>query len=164
MVVLLIFFALSVQSGVAPALIEQQERKEQRSRDEKEKTRLVEQAEDKTRKAAELQARIAAKSGKVLQMKFYFVILSTIRFLSNWNSSSLYCKQLEGDVSMYPCLVNFFLKDNSSTLHFFDISSLDTKPCSIQKSEVGFKDESCFLNVKEVLMIAKNGTFQCFYT
>lgn len=50
---------------MAPALIEQNERKEQRTRDE-----------EKARKAAELQAKIAAKSSKVKK-----IILSNIFFV-----------------------------------------------------------------------------------
>lgn len=56
---------LLIQSGVAPALIKQQERKEQISRDELEKKKRL-LAEEKAKRAAELQAKIAAKSNKLL--------------------------------------------------------------------------------------------------
>lgn len=59
-----ILFAL-VQSGVAPALIEHQERMDKRIKEEQAKAKLLADADDKAKRAAELQARIQAKTGKV---------------------------------------------------------------------------------------------------
>jgi len=59
-----------ISSGVAPALIEQQERLDQRTKQQEEKNRLLDVADDKAKRAAELQARIQAKmSGKLSLLK-----------------------------------------------------------------------------------------------
>jgi len=55
-----------IQSGVAPALLEQQQRMDQQLQHDQEKQRAVNVAEEKAKRAAELQARILAKSSKLL--------------------------------------------------------------------------------------------------
>ncbi|XP_057292149.1 U4/U6 small nuclear ribonucleoprotein Prp3-like [Hydractinia symbiolongicarpus] len=54
-----------IQSGVAPALIEHQERMDKRIKEEQAKAKLLADADDKAKRAAELQARIQAKTGKL---------------------------------------------------------------------------------------------------
>merc|ERR1712080_308340 len=65
-----------IQSGVAPALLHQQQINDQRIRQDEEKQRLI-NIDEKAKRATELQARIAAKTSKLLPMKMALPIKST---------------------------------------------------------------------------------------